>query len=127
MKIYTSRKVPDEEYSELEYYIDKICNKDMWLALKAEDYYYKWIRAYKNGDTITYSAVNNGAYYPRYYFYEGNEFGDRLRTDLTEREIGLIDCELVHPITILSTEELAEFISSEDDRYNFSDDRRSQD
>lgn len=122
MKIYckTSRFADPQE--ELDYYIRKICNRDLWLAVKQEDTYYKWIRAYSNGDKITFSSVYNSAWYPEKYFYGEEVFGDKMPTDYTAEDINLSECEVVHPVQTYSTEELVPYICGEDeDRYRFSD------
>ncbi len=120
MKIYckTSRFADPQE--ELDYYIRKICNRDLWLAVKQDDMYYKWIRAYSNGGEITFSSINNSAWYPEKYFYGEAAFGDKMPTDLTAKDIELFDCEVVHPVQVYSTEELVPYICSDDNAYRFS-------
>ena len=122
MKIYCKTSRFADPQGELYYYIRKICNKDLWLAVKQEDTYYKWIRAYSNGSEITFSSIYNSAWYPEKYLYgEVDAFGDKMPTDLTATAIALDYCEVVHPVQMYSTEELAPYICSEDNRYRFSE------
>lgn len=121
MKIYCSTSRFADSQDELDFYINKICNKDLWLAVYQDDSYYKWIRAYSNGGQITFSSIYNSAWLPESYFYNIDTPGG-LATNLTAQTIGLSYCEVVHPVQILSTEELIPYICGEDDsRYRFSE------
>ena len=125
MKIYGSTRQFNSPREELDYYINKICNQDVWLAVRQEDIYNKWIKAYTKGDEILFSCVYNSAWFPKSYFYEDDDkvyeiFG-KLPKNLTSFDIHLFDCEVIHPIQTLNTNELSDYISSQDNRYTFRD------
>lgn len=110
MKIYCARQEPNEEYSELEFYLDKIVNKDLWLALREDDLYNIWIKASNKSGKWLYIVIYNTAYYPKDVFMQSKAFTEPY---YDFKDLWL--CEVLHPVTILTSEELADWLSTDDD------------
>jgi len=110
MKIYArTHKAPQNE---LESYLYKLCNKDYWLAVREAEMYNKWIKCAEVDGKILYASIYNTAWYPK------KDVLYRV-PDMEAKTINLDKCKVVHPITTLTSEELAEYISSPDTVYTF--------
>ena len=116
MKIYAARKQINEEYSELEFYLEKISNQDLWLAIRQEDWYNVWVRTSTKSGVMLFDKLYNSAYYSVQSFLSERALRE---PDLTYEQAHVYDWELIQPITILTSEELAPYIASENDRYMF--------
>jgi len=118
MKIYCN-KIPDipDIDPELMRAIRQICNRDAWLAVRSEEWYNKWIKAAIVNGELKFDSIYNSAWYPKHEVIAKGQ--DISCCDLTATDIGLDDCRLIKPIEVLSSEELAMYISSEDNRFRF--------
>lgn len=118
MKIYCS-KIPDVPNidPELMRAIRQICNRDAWLAVREDDLYNKWIKAVSVNGELKFDSIYNTAWYPKQEVILRGQDADSC--DLTAKDIHLDICELIKPVEVLSSEELAMYISSENNRFRF--------
>ena len=119
MKIYCNRQFKDPQ-AELEHYLRQICDKDLWLAVRREDLYNLWVKASTINGKLCVAIVYNTSCYSLKYFMTYIAGVDAYR-DADRILDG--DYEVIHPVHMYSTEELASFIcaANDEDRYHFSD------